>query len=161
MAFKHRVSFATDLAANLGWNRFRIMPDIVSKILRAAIWSRCAVRFESEQTPFPRAGRRLRSAALHRIRFGTCGFVPMSYFTQRPMTDRKIERSYGRGFGWQQLLANSIEIFISHEKKSDSLRPKIYKALKLCWLLNWVSIARVVASFPQANRSPPAAIAAN
>ena len=37
-------------------------------------------------------------------------------FTQRPMTDRNIERSYGRSFGRQQLLANSIEIFISHEK---------------------------------------------
>ena len=33
------------------------------------------------------------------------------------MTDRKIEQRYGRGFGWQQLLADSIEIFISHEKK--------------------------------------------
>ena len=75
-----RISFATDLAANFGCNRFRIMPDIVSKLLRAAIWSRCAVWFEFEQTPFPRAGRRLRSAALHRIRFGTCCFVPISYF---------------------------------------------------------------------------------
>ena len=80
MAFKHHISFATYLAANFGCNQFRITPDIVSKLLRAAIWSCCAVRFESEQTPFPRAGRRLRSAALHRIRFGTCGFVPMSYF---------------------------------------------------------------------------------
>ena len=37
MVFKHRISFATDLAANIGFNRFRIMPDIVSKLLRAAI----------------------------------------------------------------------------------------------------------------------------
>ena len=37
MAFKHRISFATDLAANFGCYRFRIAPDIVSKILRAAI----------------------------------------------------------------------------------------------------------------------------
>ena len=73
-------------------------------------------------------------------------------FTQRPMNDRKIERSDGRGFGRQQLLANSIENFISHEKKSDSSRPEIYKALKPYWLLNWVSIARVVACFPQASR---------
>ena len=51
--------------------------------------------------------------------------------TQRPMTNRKIERSYGRCFGWQQLLTNSIENFISHEKKSDLLLPKIYKALNL------------------------------
>ena len=56
------------------------MPDIVSKLLHAAIWSSCAVQFESEQTPFPRIGHRLRSAALHRIRLGTWGFDPISYF---------------------------------------------------------------------------------
>ena len=49
-------------------------------------------------------------------------------FTQRPMNDRKIERSDGRGFGRQQLLANSIEIFISHEKKKVTRRgPKFTK----------------------------------
>ena len=37
MAFKHLISFATDLAANFGCYRFRITPDIVSKLLRAAI----------------------------------------------------------------------------------------------------------------------------
>ena len=36
-AFKHRISFAPDLAANFGCDQFRIMPDIVSKLLRAAI----------------------------------------------------------------------------------------------------------------------------
>ena len=35
------------------------------------------------------------------------------------MTDRKSERRDGRCFGRPQLLANSIEIFISHEKKGD------------------------------------------
>ena len=40
----------------------------------------CAVQFESEQTPLSRTGRRLSSAVLHRIRLGTCCFVPMSYF---------------------------------------------------------------------------------
>ena len=32
-----RISFATNLAANFGCYRFRIMPDIVSKLLRSAI----------------------------------------------------------------------------------------------------------------------------
>ena len=36
MAFKHRISFATDLAANFGYDRFRITPDIVSNPLGAA-----------------------------------------------------------------------------------------------------------------------------
>ena len=47
------------------------------------------------------------------------------------MSDREIERSDGRCFGQQQILANSIENFILHEdKKSDSSRPEIYKASK-------------------------------
>ena len=33
------------------------------------------------------------------------------------MNDRKIERIDGRGFGRQQLLADSIENFVSYEKK--------------------------------------------
>ena len=51
-------------------------------------------------------------------------------FTQRPMNERKFERN---------------------EKKSDSSRPAIYKALNPFWLSNWVSIARVVACFSQAS----------
>ena len=39
-------------------------------------------------------------------------------FTQRPMNDRKIERSDGRGFGRQQLPADSNGHSISNEKKS-------------------------------------------
>ena len=37
MAFKHRISFATDLAANFDCIRSRITPDIVSKLLLPAI----------------------------------------------------------------------------------------------------------------------------
>ena len=114
---------------------------IVSKLLCAAIWSCCAVQFESEQTPFLRTGRRFRPAAF-------CSYVIFL-------------RSDGRSFGQQQLLANSTEIIISREKKSDSSWPDTYKSLKPCWLSNWVSIARVVARFPQASRLLPAATASN
>ena len=65
MAFKHRILFATYLAANFGCYLLTITPDIVL----------------------------------------------------RQMNDRKIERSDGRCFGRQQLFANCIENFISHEKK--------------------------------------------
>ena len=37
IAFKYCISFATDLAANFERYRFRITPDIVSKLLRASI----------------------------------------------------------------------------------------------------------------------------
>ena len=131
MTFNHHISFAIDLAANLGCYRFRITPDIVSKLLRAAIWSRCSVLFKSEQPPLLRTGRRFRPAALHRIWFRTCCLFLCHIFTQRPMTDRKIERSDGRCFGRQQLLANSIEFFISHEKKVTRQCPKFTTLLTL------------------------------
>ena len=80
MAFKYCFSFATDLAANFGCYRFRIMPDIVSKLLRASIWSSSAVWFELEQTPVSLTGRGFGSVALHRVLLGICCFVLMSYF---------------------------------------------------------------------------------
>ena len=125
-----RISFETDFAANFGCNRFRIMPDIVSKLLRAAIWSCCDVQFESEQTPFYRIGRRLRSAALHRIRFGTCGFVPMSYFYSETN-----EWSQDWAKRWARLWSATTSgrfhwNLISQWKKILSSRPDIYKALK-------------------------------
>ena len=79
MAFKHSISFATDWAANFGCDRFRIMPGIVSKLLCTGILSGRAVLLEPEQTLFSRSGRQFRSAALRRIRFGTCCIVPMPY----------------------------------------------------------------------------------
>ena len=78
MAFKHHISFTTDLAANCDCDWFRITPDIVSKLLHAGIWSCCTVQFESEQTPFSQTGRWFRPAALYRFLLGTCCFVPMS-----------------------------------------------------------------------------------
>ena len=35
--FKHHISFAIYWAANFGCDRFRIMPDIVSKLLHTSI----------------------------------------------------------------------------------------------------------------------------
>ena len=45
--------------------------------------------------------------------------------------------------------------------KNSSSRPKIYKALKHFWLLNWVSITRVVGRSPQASRYRPAVTVAD
>ena len=84
-------------------------------------------------------------------------------FTQRSMANRKIERSNGRDFGRQQRLANSRtpSKFSFQMKKNKSSLPEIYKALKPCSILNWVSIARVVACFLQTSWSQPAATAAD
>ena len=37
MAFKHSISLAINLAANFGFDQFRITPDIISKLLLAAL----------------------------------------------------------------------------------------------------------------------------
>ena len=54
MSFKCCVWVSTYLAAIFGCNRFRIIPDIVSKLLLSAIWRLCNVLLESEQTTFLR-----------------------------------------------------------------------------------------------------------
>ena len=68
----------------------------------------------------------------HRIQFGRGHAVlfPCHIFTQRPMTDRKIERSDGCGFGLQQLLADSFEFFISHEKKKWLVAARNLQSIK-------------------------------
>ena len=57
------------------------------------------------------------------MRVYSCGFVPMSYFYSElgPMNDLKIEGSNRCGFGQQQLLADSVEIFISHEHMKEKV----------------------------------------
>ena len=50
-----------------------------------------------------------------------------------------------------------MKISFQMKKKSDSLRPEIYKALKPYWLLNWVSVARVVACLRFSSSKPVAA----
>ena len=127
MAF---ISFATDLTANFGCNRFRIIPDVISKLLRAAIWSRCAVWFESEQTPLSRTGHWLRSAALHRILFGTCCFVPISYFYSE--TNEWLKDWAKRWtLLWSATISRQFHRNFHFTWKSDSSLPDIYKALNL------------------------------
>ena len=88
MAFRHHISSATNLAANFGWDWSRTTPDIASKLLQAAIWSHCAILFESEQTPFSWTWRRFRSAALHRIQCGICGFVHICHIRDQWLMER-------------------------------------------------------------------------
>ena len=63
-SFSLQVKFRSDLrdrvktvlVGNFGcesWDQYRIIPEIVFKLLCAAIWSCCAVWLEFEQTPFP------------------------------------------------------------------------------------------------------------
>ena len=116
------------LAANFGCYRFRIMPDIVSKLWHTTVWSVCAVKLESELTPFSLTGRLFWSAALHRL--GTCCFVFMLY-----LYSENDECSQGSAKWWALLWSVTTFRQLHHS----------------CWLSNWVSITRVVASFPLAG----------
>ena len=73
MAFKHLVSFATDLAAYFGCNQFRIMQEIVSYLLPTAQcrWLLCT-EFNSEHADM---------------------FLCL-IFTQRPINEQNIEQSH-------------------------------------------------------------------
>ena len=114
MAFKLSISFAINLAANFGCNIFWITPDIVCNILRATIWSCCPVLFESEQTPFPRTCRWFRPAANMMFCLHIILLLRDKWLIERLSESMGC---VGCCFGRQQLLAYSIEIFISHEKK--------------------------------------------
>ena len=67
-----------------------------------SVWRRCAVRFESEKTPFPWTGRQFRSAALYRILFGICGGWGCAEPTVRPSCQLRAlthVRQWGPGHG--------------------------------------------------------------
>ena len=164
-----------------------VLSTLVTAWLSIHLWpillqTLVAIKLESCQTSFPsfctqpsevavlfnlNLSSQFKSAAfsaLHRIQFGTCCFVPMSYSTERPMTDRKMERSNGRSFGLQQLLTYSTENLISREEKNWLVRvvaARNLQIIKKLWLSNWVSIVRVMGRFSQASLSLPAATAAD
>ena len=102
MAFKHCLSFPTNLAAKLDCNRFRIISKIISK-LQAFMhskrkWLCCLIGIWSEDLLLDSLAttiwRRFESATfkLHRIRFATCRFVPLPYFDLKPMSDNNLTR---------------------------------------------------------------------
>ena len=80
MAFKHSISFATNLASNLGCDQFRIMPEV-------------AVLFDLNLRRCPFLGQVVDLDLLLCTGFDLEHAVlfPCHIFTQRPMTDRKIE----------------------------------------------------------------------
>ena len=130
MAFKHCISFATDLAAKFGCNRFRITPDIVSSFCSPP--PEVAALFDSNLSRCPFLGQVLNSDLLlctgfdweHAVLF-LCHM-----FTQGPMTDTKIEQSYGRCLGRQQLLAISMEISFRVKKQKRLVAALYLQSIK-------------------------------
>ena len=108
MACKHRMSFANDLAANfVALVAIDSESHLTSFPRFCAPPSEVAVLFDSNLSRCPFLGQVVDLDLLLCTGFDSEHSVLFlcHIFTQRPMTDRKIERSDGRSFGLQQLLA--------------------------------------------------------
>ena len=158
MAFKHWISFATDLAANFGCNWFRITPDIVYKLLRAAIWSRCAVLFNALSSD--RSSIQTCCFAQDSIRnMLLCSYV-IFLFRDQCMIERFSEAMGAALVGNNYSPIPGIPSkFLFHMKKEKVTRrcPKFTKHWNL--VDSWTESV-VVACFPQGSLSLPAATAA-
>ena len=92
------------------------MPDIVSKLLLSAV-PPCGVAvlftLNLSRRPFLRQVVDLDLLLCTGFDSEHVALFLSHIFTQRPMTDRKMERNNGCCFVQQQLLANSIKNFIS------------------------------------------------
>ena len=126
MAFKHCISFATDLATNFGCYRFRITPDIISKLLRVAIWSSCAVWFKSEQTPFPLTGLQFRPTALHRIRNMLFCSNVIFFLRDQWLIDR-LSEAMGAALVGKNFSPIQLKFSFHMKKKGTCLGPKLTK----------------------------------
>ena len=105
---------------------YGFIPNIISKLLCATIWSGCANLFKSEQMHFCWIGCPFRSAALHSIQLGTCCFVPTGYAQYLLKDQLIIERLSKRTS--LALLGNNflpipLKISFHMKKLSDWLLP--------------------------------------
>ena len=108
IAFKHHISFATNLAANLGCNQFRILSKTVPKLLCNTNWSSCAVWWNLIRLPF--LGQVIDLDLLLCTGFNNEheDLFLCTIFTKRPINDGKIKQSNEHCFGLLQVLANCI-----------------------------------------------------
>ena len=119
--------------------------------------SEVAVLFNSDlRTPFSLTGRQFLSAALHRIRFGTCCFVRRSYFFWET-NDWSKDWAKRWARHWSATSHQFHWKFHFTSKRKYSLRPdsEIYKALKPFDSRTESVSQSVVACFPQASLSWP------
>ena len=144
------------------FSSFCAAPSEVAVLLKVVL--------QAEQAPFPLTGRWLRSAALHRIRLGTCGIVPMLYvYSETNEIEWMIEslsEAMGAAFVGNKFSGIPSKFSFHMKKKwlsaARNLQSiKTFLTLELRLTSYWVIIARVVACFPQASLSLPAATAAD
>ena len=147
-SFKHNISFAINLAATFGCQNHHTR-HCVQAFARLHLKSLCCLIFESEQTPFSRTDRRFRFSALHRIPFGTCGFVPMWGYVIFLLSDEWMIERLSKAMG-AALVGNNyspIPLKNSFHMKKKATRcyaARNLQSIKTFWQQNWVSIARVV-----------------
>ena len=108
-------------SANFVCIRFRIILDIVSKLLLAAILICCAFNLNLSRPPFLRQVIDFDLLLCTGFETEHADLFLRHILTQRPMDDGNIELSNECCFGQWQLLSNFIGNFISHDKKKTSV----------------------------------------
>ena len=116
-------SFANVLAAKFDLNPCRrSFPSL------SALASEVAVRLNLNLSWLPFLGKDVDLDLLLCTGFGTCGFVPRTYFYPQPINDRKNEPSDKHYFGLKHVLAKSMKCHF-HMKKNSG-RGQIILTLK-------------------------------
>ena len=107
-------------------DRFKIMPDIVSKLL-CTIWSRCAVLLESEQAPFSETESRFRDCS--RLGNTLCLCSPVQ---PAQVVPERYPKSSAIDFAVKAAMVfwNSLWEWLSHDQEGLELGLK----LELCLL---------------------------
>ena len=117
--FKFRISFATELGANFGCDRFRHLKSLCCSI---RIWADVLSSVLGQ-------ARQIRSAALHRNQFGTCCFVPIMSYFYLETNDWANDWAKRWALLWPATTFRQFQRnFHFTWKKSDLSLPEIYKA---------------------------------
>ena len=76
--------------------------------------------------------------------------------TQRPINDKRLSKEMN-----VVLVSNNFSLIRNFQFKRKKWVTRCCPKLKTCWILNWVSIARVASCFPQASQQLLTATASN
>ena len=142
MAFKHHISFAANLAANFGCYQFRIKHSFQAFARSHDEPSEVAALFNSNlsstlSSDRSSSTRRYRLAALHRIWFKRCCFVPMSYFLWQVVIFSSIETCCFAQDSIQKMLFCSYVIFLLRDEW-------MIEDLAKLWALPWSATTSIL-----------------
>ena len=135
VAFKYRIAFATILAADFNCDQFRIMSDIISKNLRAAIAAiSCqVVLFHPNLSRRPFLGQVVDWDLLLCTRF-SLEHADLFLSYSEPMNDRKIDGRNEHSLVGKKFLRFPLKI--SFHFKKTVVTARNLQIIKIVWLPN-------------------------